>query len=82
MNKDLAELVAAIARNKQTVNGRPLASDRVFPSVESQAAALRAAEVILNERDELADALAATLRAQHDAGLRSMSLGDPRSPDD
>lgn len=84
---DIEHLIAAIEKNEQTIAGRPLSSDRVFPSANAQRAALRAAKVILDERDELADALAAALRAQYDAGLAAMEASrDParnsRLPDD
>lgn len=72
MNDDLAALVAAIEKNEQTIGGKPLAADRVFPSTLAQRAALRAAKVVMQERDELADALAMTLREQYDAGLAAM----------
>jgi len=68
MNEDVAELIAAIERAKRT----PFRSDRVFPSADSQAAALRGAETLLRERDDLADALARTLREKYEAGLVSM----------
>jgi len=69
---DIDHLIAAIEKNGHTIGGKPLSADRVFPSADSQRAALRAAKVILQERDELADALAAALREQYKAGLVSM----------
>ena len=69
---DMEYLVAAIEKNRQTLAGKPLAADRVFPSADAQRAALRAAEVIMQERDELADALAIALKQQYAAGMAAM----------
>ena len=69
---DMEHLIAAIERSEMTVGGKPFASDRVFSGGEGQAAALRAAKVVLQERDELAEALAGVLRRQYEAGLEAM----------